>query len=136
RLHDFCEAYGIDWPASGTVPGICGSGKKADAPTRKGRGYITGNVGGWAPARFEAIEPPLLGEIKNHLLQLEKHFRIRFTNFVLWEPTREEVESIKYRVHNGTPIDARQALLGSAWCSEELITLDDLNKSETSSTSD
>jgi len=69
----------------------------------------------WSLAELELKEHPAARAVEQHLVNLQRHLGIDFSDSAVWTPSAEELESIKFRVKHGAPSDVvLEALIDSS----------------------
>lgn len=68
----------------------------------------------WSLAELELKQHSAARVLEHHLLNLQRHLGIDFSDSAVWTPTVEELESIKFRIKYGGPGDVLDALVDSS----------------------
>lgn len=68
----------------------------------------------WSLAELELKEHPAARAVEQHLVNLQRHLGIDFSDSAVWTPSAEELESIKFRVKHGARDDVLEALIDSS----------------------
>ncbi len=68
---------------------------------------------GWSPSQLSLSPPERLEQVIAHFQGLHKHLEIAMDDVHLWEPTKAEVDRVRFCVQYGSPDELRQALLAS-----------------------